>query len=134
MEEYFLFYQENIRLLHPVLLASEMHQRLVTIHPFVDGNGRTARLVMNVLLLQQGYTLANISSERKNRTRYYEALEKSNVGGDATYFHLFIAKSVKRSLLNYLETISQNGSEDGKGAYFYQRVLALRDKMQSIQA
>ncbi len=51
MEEYFLFYEENKDQLHPVVLAAEMHERLVTIHPFIDGNGRTSRLIMNLILL-----------------------------------------------------------------------------------
>ncbi|MEY4974273.1 MAG: hypothetical protein RLZZ55_1061, partial [Bacteroidota bacterium] len=51
MEGYFEFYELNKRTMHPVLLAAEMHERLVTIHPFIDGNGRTARLVMNLVLL-----------------------------------------------------------------------------------
>ncbi|MGC4059282.1 MAG: Fic family protein [Chitinophagaceae bacterium] len=52
MEDYFHFYQENKTKLHPVVLAAEMHERLVTIHPFIDGNGRTSRLIMNLILLQ----------------------------------------------------------------------------------
>jgi Fic family protein len=46
-------------------LAAEMHERLVTIHPFIDGNGRTSRLVMNLVLLQHGYIIANIKGIMK---------------------------------------------------------------------
>ena len=42
-------------LLHPVSLAAQAHHRLAAIHPFIDGNGRTARLVINLLLMKQGY-------------------------------------------------------------------------------
>ena len=45
---------------HPVEIAAEAHYRLVTIHPFIDGNGRTARLLMNLILLQNGYPPALI--------------------------------------------------------------------------
>ena len=47
MEDYFQFYDQEKDNLHPVVLAAEMHERLVTIHPFIDGNGRTSRLIMN---------------------------------------------------------------------------------------
>lgn len=47
MEDYFLFFQKNAAILHPVILAAEMHERLVSIRPFsIDGNGRTARLAI----------------------------------------------------------------------------------------
>jgi Fic family protein len=55
-------------------LAAEMHERLVTIHPFIDGNGRTSRLVMNLVLLQHGYIIANIK-DYESRMRYYQTLE-----------------------------------------------------------
>ncbi|HRN45767.1 MAG TPA: Fic family protein, partial [Flavobacterium sp.] len=55
MEDYFIWYETNKLSLHPIVLAAEMHERLVTIHPFIDGNGRTSRLVMNLILLQHGY-------------------------------------------------------------------------------
>lgn len=57
---------------HPVLKAAEAHLRLVTIHPFVDGNGRTARLLMNLLLMQAGYPPAIIGPAR--RQEYIESL------------------------------------------------------------
>ncbi|MGL4347392.1 MAG: Fic family protein [Chitinophagaceae bacterium] len=47
---------ENI---HPILIASYLHGELVKIHPFIDGNGRTSRLLMNLYLLAHGYTIAN---------------------------------------------------------------------------
>lgn len=75
MEEVFVFYKENKTLLHPVVLAAEMHERIVRIHPFIDGNGRTCRLVMNLILMQSGYPIANIKGELENRLRYYNALE-----------------------------------------------------------
>jgi Fic family protein len=50
-----------------------MHERLVTIHPFIDGNGRTSRLVMNLVLLQHGYIIT--ISKGISRMRYYQTLE-----------------------------------------------------------
>jgi len=47
--------------LHPVLLAALAHRKLVDIHPFVDGNGRTARLLMNLILVNRGYQIVTIA-------------------------------------------------------------------------
>ena len=52
MDEFFSWL-ENETKMHPVELASEVHYRLVTIHPFIDGNGRTARLLMNMILMMK---------------------------------------------------------------------------------
>lgn len=106
MEKYFEFYEINKNKLHPVQLASDMHQRLVNIHPFADGNGRTARLVMNLILLQNGYTLANISGEKEGRIEYYNALEKSQMENDHSAFRMLIANEVKKSLNEYLKIVS----------------------------
>jgi len=54
MEE-FIQWLSTSKDLHPVELAAEAHYRLVTIHPFIDGNGRTARLLMNLILISHGY-------------------------------------------------------------------------------
>jgi Fic family protein len=105
MEKYFEYYELNNKKNHPVILAADMHQKLVDIHPFVDGNGRTARLVMNLILLQNGYSIANISGELKNRLDYYKALEKSQMENDESKFRLFIANEVKKSLNEYLNII-----------------------------
>jgi len=98
MEDYFLFYQQNKETIHPVILAAELHERLATIHPFIDGNGRTARLVMNLILLQAGYPIANISGDTEARLAYYSALEKCNVEQDKAEFHELIVTYVIESL------------------------------------
>ena len=105
MEDYFIWYRDNKRALHPVLLAAEMHERLVTIHPFIDGNGRTARLVMNMILLQSGYVIANIKGDQKNRMMYYDALEKVQVDNDKEAFLEFVAVTERDALSRYLKVI-----------------------------
>jgi Fic family protein len=105
MEKYFEFYELNIKKIHPVILAADMHQKLVEIHPFVDGNGRTARLVMNLILLQNGYSIANISGELNNRMEYYNALESSKIENNIFPFRMLIASEVKKSLTDYLNVI-----------------------------
>lgn len=97
MEDYFLFYDENKNSLHPVVLSAEMHERLVTIHPFIDGNGRTSRLIMNLILLQNGFPIANIKGDTDSRMKYYTALENSRTDNKEE-FVLLIVKLVKDSL------------------------------------
>ncbi len=87
--------------MHPVLFAGEALYRLVTIHPFTDGNGRTARLLMNLLLLQSGYPPAII--RKRDRIDYLAALEKAQLGGARDQFDALIIHSVDRSLDIYLK-------------------------------
>ncbi|MDI9312547.1 MAG: Fic family protein [Limnohabitans sp.] len=105
MEDYFHFYQENKAVLHPVVLAAEMHERLVTIHPFIDGNGRTSRLIMNLILLQHGYPIANIQGDYESRMKYYAALENAQVHNDKSDFISLIAGVVEASLERYLSIL-----------------------------
>jgi Fic family protein/DNA-binding Xre family transcriptional regulator len=112
MEDYFIYYEQNRTRLHPVLLAAEMHERLVTIHPFIDGNGRTSRLVMNFILLQNGYTIANLKGKLKDRLAYYAALQKVQLNHDNTDFHTLIVDHALASLKEHLLLA-------GESNYFY---------------
>ena len=103
MEDYFLFYQQDKESLHPVIFAAELHERLATIHPFIDGNGRTARLVMNLILLQAGFPIANISGETDKRLAYYAALEKCNLQQDKNDFYCLIINYVIEALERLLK-------------------------------
>lgn len=107
MEEYFIWYEINKNKLHPVILAAEIHERLITIHPFIDGNGRTSRLVMNLILMQKGYLIANIKGDYENRMQYYQALETAQTKKDKEDFLFFIAKIEKESLERYISIIGQ---------------------------
>ena len=125
MDDYFNFYEENKEILNPVILSAEIHERLVTVHPFTDGNGRTSRLVMNLILLQHGFPITNISSQNNLRDEYYKSLEAAQTENSKELFHKFIARNVKEALIKYLEIISVNAEENEKGEYFYKRVLEL---------
>ncbi|MBU2019227.1 MAG: Fic family protein [Bacteroidetes bacterium] len=105
MEDYFIWYNQNKNRLHPVLLAAEMHERLVTIHPFIDGNGRTSRLVMNFILLQNGFVIANLKGDFESRTSYYNALEKVQVGKGKDSFLLLIAKAELDAIERYIQIL-----------------------------
>ena len=89
--------------LHPVELSALLHHRVAHIHPFFDGNGRTARLAMNVFLLQNEYPLVIIL--KNDRKKYYRVLALADKG---TYEPLvtFIAQAVERSLDIYLKVLT----------------------------
>jgi len=95
--------------LHPVELAAEAHYRLVTIHPFVDENGRSARLLMNMILLMSGYPAAII--RKRDRLSYISSLEKAQLGGSQDDYFKIIAKAVDRSLDIYLKTAAGEDAE-----------------------
>jgi len=106
MDEFFSWIKNETKM-HAVELAAEAHYRFVTIHPFIDGNGRSARLLMNMILMMRGFPPAII---RKNdRLAYIKSLEKPQlVGGEGDskndYFKL-IAAAVDRSLNIYLKAL-----------------------------
>jgi Fic family protein len=105
MTEFFEFYVQNKNIMHPVILAAEMHERLVSIHPFVDGNGRTSRLVMNFILLQNGYTTAILKGDNSSRMSYYSALESVQTENNSTPFYRMILEKVEESLREHIELI-----------------------------
>ncbi len=94
--------------LHPVTHAARVHYGLVAIHPFIDGNGRTARLLMNLLLLRSGYPAALIPVGQ--RAQYYTALEAANIG-DLLPFEAFITERVRESVRDLL-ALTDAGEEE----------------------
>jgi Fic family protein len=100
MEQFQQWLIENHHL-HPVAFASEAHYQLVSIHPFVDGNGRTARLLMNLILLMHGYPPAII--RKRDRLAYINALETAQLGGSKVNYERLIMQAVERSLDIYLK-------------------------------
>lgn len=105
MEDYFAFYKAQKKVLHPVILAAEMHERLVSIHPFIDGNGRTSRLIMNLILLKNGYTLTNLKGDNRSRLTYYKSLEAVQINNEPESFHVLVAQAVLRSLKAHLSML-----------------------------
>lgn len=88
---------------HPVKIAADAHYKLVSIHPFSDGNGRTSRLLMNLLLMQEGYPPAIIRKE--DRKAYIDSLEKAQTKNERGDYHALIFDAVNRSLDIYLEAV-----------------------------
>lgn len=87
--------------------ALEAHLRLVSIHPFSDGNGRTARLLMNLLLMKAGYVPLVIRPE--DRVDYLECLEKYQLEGDAAAYESFMHGRLVASLDDYLHFLQSDG-------------------------
>lgn len=124
VEDYLIFFEENKNTMHPVQLAAQMHHRLVNIHPFIDGNGRTARLVMNLILQQAGYPITILESEHTKRHAYYDALTEFHKTEDYDSFELLIAEYVKKWCLQYLDILSGDISEHNhdKGHYYFKKI------------
>jgi Fic family protein len=89
---------------HPIVEAAIAHFELVHIHPFVDGNGRAARLLMNLILIKNGYFPTIIL--KNDRMKYYDVLEKAHKG-QINNFVFFMARSLERTIYLYLEAIPQ---------------------------
>ena len=129
--------------LHSVERAAIAHHRLVSIHPFIDGNGRTARLVMNLLLMREGYPPTIIS--RVNRRQYYRVLGQSDEG-DTDPLVNFVARAVERGLTIYLEAVTPRerppGEEEiwiplreaAKGTPYSQEYLSLLARLGRLEA
>ncbi len=81
-----------------LVVAAVAHTWFVSIHPFIDGNGRVARLLMNLVLMRHGFPIAIISKE--DRLRYYDALEESQ-GSDLTPFTALLVECIEESLEEY---------------------------------
>ena len=95
---------------HPVIIAATFHYRFVRIHPFDDGNGRMARLLMNLILIKHGYTVAIVPSDRK--TRYLQELERVDQSEDLTQFIQYIASCCTYALELYLHAARGEPIED----------------------
>lgn len=94
---------ENWNDFHPIIRAALLHGELVKIHPFVDGNGRTSRLLMNLDLMSQGYNPVIIKKE--DRIEYYEALDKAQTTGNYTDFVKLIINLEIEMLKKYLNLL-----------------------------
>ncbi len=107
MEDFFIWYETHRSKLHPIVLAAEIHERFLRIHPFLDGNGRTSRLLMNLVLMQHGYPIAIIKGDNGSSTHYYQSLETAQTKNNKEDFLLLIAQTEKESLKRFINSISQ---------------------------
>jgi Fic family protein len=103
MNDLFTWYEGEGQGLHPVVWAARYHHRFVYIHPFADGNGRTARLLMNLILISTGYPPAIIKADPQRRIAYLDALESASVSDELTPFEKVVAEAVDEGLDRYLQ-------------------------------
>ena len=103
MHELMDWLRKSRKVLHPVELAAVLHHRLANIHPFFDGNGRTSRLVMNVVLMQAGFPLVVVL--KNDRKKYYRTLGDADKGNYVPFVR-FIAQAVQRTLDIYLKVLT----------------------------
>jgi len=114
---------ENKKKIHPIELASILHHNLVFIHPFFDGNGRTSRLAMNIILMQAGFPLVIVL--KNDRKKYYQTLSLVDKGNYVPFVN-FIARAVERTLDIYLKILLP--SKKGKEKYISLADLARDSK------
>ena len=89
------WYSKNKKTLHPLVLASYFHTEFEKIHPFIDGNGRVGRLLMNFILHENKYPMINIPKKRK--FKYYEVLQEAQYKGNLKPFVDFLIGLLKKS-------------------------------------
>jgi len=106
-----VWFKENEKRINPIESAALVHYKIAAIHPFFDGNGRTARLIMNVILMNAGYPLTIIL--KNDRKKYYDTLSKADKG-DLAPFVNFVARAVERSLDIYIDILTPMGKKKEK--------------------
>ena len=94
--------------MHPVKYAADLHYKFVTIHPFRDGNGRTARLLMSLALTENGYPVVNIMPDNESREEYMETLLDSQKRHDPTAFEDLVGKYAERTLKKRIQILQLN--------------------------
>lgn len=123
MMEHFIVWlnSDEAKNLHSLNYAAEVHYRFVSIHPFKDGNGRTARLLMNLALLRKGYPVVVIPNSV--RSDYIESLvfDQDNQDNTLKLFEL-VLDCCEESLIDYLRVASTAVSSKGKGSEFYKNI------------
>lgn len=92
---------------HPVLTAAYLHDELVRIHPFIDGNGRTSRLLMNLYLLRNGFVIVNLKGDNEDKLKYYRALEASHTKNQPEAFQAVVASAEVESLKRYISIVGE---------------------------
>jgi Fic family protein len=113
--------------LHPVEYASIAHYRFVSIHPFRDGNGRTARLLMNLLLIRSGYPIVVINNQIRND--YINALAYGQQNqDDLSQLYDLVFDAANSSLVEVLRMLVTARSSRGKGQVFYQEIADFLDR------
>ncbi|MBY7142135.1 Fic family protein [Virgibacillus sp. NKC19-3] len=105
MDELFVWYRNEAQHFHPVKRATLLHSYFVKIYPFIDGNGRTARLLLNLELMMSGYVPIVIKNDQ--RADYYQILDKAHTTGDNSDFIMFVGNILQDTLEFYLSFLGE---------------------------
>jgi Fic family protein len=121
---------------NPILVAAEFHYRFIRIHPFDDGNGRTARILMNFIFMQFGFPPVIIKTEDK--ANYFAALQMADAGNIEAFVN-YIAQNLVRSLEIMIagakgESIEEDDDLDKEIALLEQKIRFSVDKIESIRS
>jgi Fic family protein len=108
----FIDWLEGQQGINPVQVAADAHYKFVTIHPFIDGNGRTTRLLMNLILLIHGYPMTVIRNE--DRTAYLTSFETARIEHSFEPFYELVFSAVERSLDIYLDGLENKQPDLGQ--------------------
>ena len=100
-----MWLDKNIEEYTPIEQAALFHHKFIQIHPFSDGNGRIARLLMNVILMKSGYPFI-VNVTKKDRVKYLDSLREADMG-NKSHFVNFIARSSERALDLYLNALEE---------------------------
>ena len=138
MAEYVKRIDQNPEGYNAIEMSAFIHYRLVEIHPFTDGNGRTARLIMNLFLMRHGFPVTMVL--KVDRKKYYDALKKADLG-DLKSFADFIGRNVERSLDLYLDTFKKGpgyislaeAAKDSPYSQEYLSLLARRGRIEAVK-
>jgi Fic family protein len=139
MEDFVIWAKDNAGHMNIIEYVATLHYKFVWIHPFLDGNGRVARLLMNLMLIRAGYPPAIIlNSDRK---KYYNTLSRADRGEFETFFKV-IGQAVERSLDLYLRALGVDREElvslsdlakDSKYSQAYLSLLARQGKLSAMK-
>lgn len=139
LDELIHFVTTNPLQMNAIELATIFHHKFVWIHPFFDGNGRTVRLAMNLLLMQQGFPPAIIL--KNDRKKYYEALNQAN-NGNYQKLILLMSQALERTLNIYLSSLPDNNYDfqeisnivSEPNSYYGQEYISLLARQGKIDA
>jgi cell filamentation protein, protein adenylyltransferase len=99
MASLFSWYSKNKKKLHPIILAAYFHSGFEAIHPFVDGNGRVGRLLMNLILLNHNYPMINIPNKKKHI--YYRTLSDAQIKENLRPLVKFLFDLLKKNKVKF---------------------------------
>jgi len=99
------YYKKNKKRIHPLKLALDFHLKYEQIHPFLDGNGRTGRLIMNKIMMSNGYFPVVIYTE--NSQAYFNSISKASQGKNHKTYYQFMLKQTLKTYQYFFKTIEE---------------------------